>query len=107
MATKANLVIDQGSDYTVTIYLTSANGAVLDTTGYTGRAQMRKSHSSSVYKEFTVVVSGGTAVLSMTNSYTASITAGRYLYDVETVAASGNVKRVQQGTATITPEITR
>ena len=42
MATKTNLVIDQGSTFSVTISVLDADGAVVDLTNYTGAAQMRK-----------------------------------------------------------------
>ena len=110
MAIKANLIIDQGSDYAVTFDLTDSSGAVFDLTNYTGRASMRKSPFSTTSKDFTVTVTNATSgslTLSMTSSYTENITAGRYLYDVEIVSSSNTVTRVAQGIATVSPEITR
>ena len=40
MATKANLVIDQGATYEVTLDLTDENGDILQLTGYSANAQM-------------------------------------------------------------------
>jgi len=109
MAIKSNLIIDQGSDYSVTVELTDANGNTMILTDYTGRAQMRKSPTATSYKEFTVSVNevGGTVTLSMDSDYTADITAGRYMYDVEIVSSANVVTRVLQGIATVSPEITR
>lgn len=108
MATKSNLTIDQGSDYNITIDLTTANGSAMDLAGYTGRSQMRKSASSSTAKNFTVsVANSGSVSLSMTADYTANITAGRWLYDVEVVSSADVVTRVLEGIVTVTPEMTR
>lgn len=107
MATKSNLTIDQGSTYSITVDLTTANGSSMDLAGYSGRAQMRKSATSSSYKDFTVAVANtGSVTLSMTADYTANINAGRWLYDVEVVNGS-TVTRVLEGIVTVTPEITR
>ena len=40
MATKANLVIDQGTTFTTTITITDDDGDVIDLAGYTGAAQI-------------------------------------------------------------------
>ena len=42
MAALSNIYIDQGSDFTTTISLTDSNGDVLNLTGYTALAQIRK-----------------------------------------------------------------
>ena len=47
MAIIANLYIDQGTDFTITVDVTDAAGDVLDLTNYTALAQMRKTYSSS------------------------------------------------------------
>jgi len=108
MAIKANLTIDQGSDFSVTFNLTDENGVALDLTGYTGRAQMRKSPTSSTKKDFTVSVEvSGSITLSMTSEYTSGITATRYMYDAEIISSGNSVTRVVEGIATVTPEITR
>lgn len=108
MATKSNLTIDQGSNYSVIVDLTTANGSAMNLTGYTGRGQMRKSPYSSTAKDFTVAVANtGTVTLSMTSDYTSNITSGRWLYDVEVISDSGIVTRVLEGIVTVTPEITR
>jgi len=109
MAIKSNIIIDQGSDYTVTVDLTDANGNTMVLSGYSGRASMRKSFTSSTSKDFTVSINGsaGEVTLSMDSDYTANIAAGRYLYDIEVVSSANVVTRILQGIATISPEITR
>lgn len=42
MAIKANLTIDQGTDFSATIDLVDVNDSAFDLTGYTVRGQVRK-----------------------------------------------------------------
>ena len=109
MATKANILIDQGSSFSTTVTITDSNGDPVDLTGYSGAAQMRKSYTSSTAYTFTVNVgnTSGTLTLSMTANTTANIAGGRYLYDVELTNDTGLVSRVFEGIVTVNPNITR
>ena len=108
MATKANLIIDQGSTFTTTITLTDDDGNALTLLGYTGAGQIRKHYTSSTAVSFTVNISPSTGevTLSLTATQTAALTAGRYVYDVELTTGS-IVSRVLEGIVTVTPEVTR
>lgn len=108
MAIKANLVIDQGTDYSTSITLTDDDGNVVDLTGYTASSQIRKTPSSSHSVSFSVLVSGtqGLVVLSLTDTQTASLVPGRYVYDV--LLTSGSLtSRILEGIITVTPGVTR
>lgn len=109
MAIKANLVIDQGSDFSADIDLVDANGAVYNLTNYTVAAQMRKNYASSSASTFVTAhnSAGGKITLSLPSSNTAVIEPGRYLYDVEIRSSGGVVTRVVEGIITVTPGITR
>lgn len=109
MAIKANLVIDQGTDFSATIDVTDSNDNPFDLTNYTTAAQMRKSYASTTAYNFTTSDNGsqGQISLSMSNSVTNQLDPGRYLYDVEITSNSGDVSRVVEGIVTITPGITR
>lgn len=108
MATKANLVIDQGSSFSTSIALTDNDGVALNLTGYTGAAQIRKHYTSSNAVSFSVAINVNTSEvdLSLTAVQTAAMTAGRYVYDVELTLGS-LVSRVIEGIVTVTPEVTR
>ena len=109
MAQKLNIIIDQGSDYTLDYTVVEANGSFKDITDHTGRASMRKHFDSLTATDFTVVVDSGNnkITLSMTNAETANTTPGRYYWDAEVVSNTNYVTRVIEGIATITPEVTR
>lgn len=108
MATKANLLIDQGTTYEVTLDLTDENGDVLALTGYTANSQLRKWYTSTNSTSFSTSINAeaGTITLSLTANQTANLTAGRYVYDVE-VTSSGVISRIIEGIITVTPNVTK
>lgn len=108
MASKANLVIDQGTSFTTTITVTDDDGNALDLTGYTGAAQIRKHYTSSNSVSFTVSIAAATGevTLALTANATANLAAGRYVYDCE-LTTGQTVSRIIEGIVTITPQVTR
>jgi hypothetical protein len=108
MATKANLVVDQGTTFTTTITVTDDDGNNLNLAGYTGAAQIRKHYTSSNSVNFSVSINGSTGevTLSLTAAATADLTAGRYVYDCE-LTNSGTVSRILEGIVTVSPQVTR
>jgi hypothetical protein len=110
MATKANLVIDQGTTFSTTITMMDDNGNLIDLTGYSANSQIRKHYTSTTAVNFSAEINVSTAeiTLSLTNIQTANLTAGRYVYDVEVSDTYSNtVSRVVEGIVTITPNVTR
>jgi|TARA_R110000796_G_scaffold121971_3_gene236235 hypothetical protein len=109
MAIKANLVMDQGSDFSAVIDLSDSAGAVYNLIGYSAAAQMRKNYASTTAYTFITITSGITGRVSLTlgNEITNDIEPGRYMYDVEITSASGNKNRVVEGIVTVNPGITR
>lgn len=109
MAIKANLAIDQGTTFQTTINVTDDNDDIVNLTGYTGAAQLRKHFTSATSYAFTVSISPtiGTVTLSMTANATANIAGGRYVYDCELTDTYGAVTRLIEGIATVTPQVTR
>ena len=106
-----NLVIDQGSDFALDLVI-KQSGSAMDLSNYSGRAQLRTSvDASSVSATFTVTktnASGGALKMELQAATSSALAAGQYVYDLE-IYTSGDstVKRILQGTATITPEVTR
>jgi hypothetical protein len=109
MAIKANIVIDQGTDFTAVVDVVDTSGNIYDLQGYTAAAQMRKNYTSSAATTFVCTHNGigGAIRLSLTNTVTAALEPGRYLYDVEITSEGGVVTRVVEGIATVTPGMTR
>lgn len=108
MAQKLNLIIDQGTTFITTFNLNDDNGSPINLVGYSGAAQIRKHYTSTNATPMSVSLSsGGLVTLSMTANTTGTITAGRYVYDVELTDPSGDVSRVVEGIVTVTPGVTR
>lgn len=109
MATKANLVIDQGTTFSTDLNLTDENGDILNLNGYTANSQIRKWYTSSnAAATFTASINtdSGVISLSLTESQTSNLVAGRYVYDVE-INDGSTISRVVEGIITVTPQVTR
>jgi hypothetical protein len=109
MASKANLVIDQGATFSTDLYLTDTDGGPLLLNGYTASSQMRKwytsANASATFATF-VNVESSFITLSLAANSTGGLTAGRYVYDVE-IFDGNTVSRVVEGIVTVTPQVTR
>ena len=106
-----NLVIDQGSDFALDLVI-KEGGSALNLANYSGRAQLRTSvTASSVSASFTVTVTNaanGALKMQLPAATSSGISAGQYVYDLEIYTANDSiVKRIMQGDATVTPEVTR
>lgn len=109
MAIKSNIVIDQGTDYELTINVADANSAIIALDGFTGKAQMRKYYSSSKKYDFNVAITPNTGevTLTMAANTSATIAAGRYVYDCTLTSNTNVTSRILEGVVTISPRVTR
>lgn len=109
MATKANLVIDQGSTFTTDLTLTDENGDVMNLAGFTANSQIRKWYTSAnPAAVFGTAINTeiGVITLTLSTNATSNLVAGRYVYDVE-INDGGDVSRIVEGIVTVTPQVTR
>jgi hypothetical protein len=107
MATKANIIIDQGTTFSTQIQLTDEAGNALDLSSYTGSAQIRKWYTSSTATNCGVALRSGVMHLSMNAATTSSLSAGRYVYDAILRDSSNNITRVVEGIVTVTPRVSQ
>ena len=110
MAAVSNLYIDQGADFSTTLYLTDSNGDVLNLTDYTALGQVRKTYgSSTIAATFTLslVAATGQVTVTLTDVQTAALTSGRYVYDILITDSSGDKTRILEGHATVVPSVSR
>ena len=112
MSAFVELYIDQGATFESVITLTDdVTNANLNIANYIVSSQMRRSYySANASANITCILSNpyeGEVTLSLTAAQTASIKAGRYLFDVYTTNQSNNVIRVLEGIITVTPGVTR
>lgn len=110
MAVIANIYIDQGTDFNVQVDCTDTAGDVLNLTGFTPTAQIRKTYgSSSATATFTCSHTGvgGVVTMTLTDVQTLAIESGRYVYDLMVTDGSGVKSRIVEGQAIVTPGVTR
>ena len=107
MAAVHNLYIDQGADFSAEVGVYDDNNSAWDLTGYTGVAKIKKSYSSTTSTDFTVtIVTTGTVTLKLSATTTASMSEGRYLYDVVITSPTNKKTRVIEGIVTVNPGVT-
>ena len=114
MATVRNILIDQNADFSEQFIAKEDTGTVINLTGKTVSAKLRKSFGSSTSTTFacaTVSAADGTYTIALTDVQTSygTLERGRYVYDVITTldAAPNTIQRIQQGVATVNPSVIR
>jgi hypothetical protein len=110
MAIIANIFIDQGTDFSITVDVTDTRGGVLNMSGYTASAQIRKTYgSSTVSATFGTSISEATGqvTLTLSDTQTTALESGRYVYDLNVTSSGGQTTRVVEGQAIVTPGVTR
>ena len=115
LAGKYNIVCDQGSTFTRTLEIKTAEGTIFSLTGYTARMEVRRTlESSTTLISLTsangrAVINGaqGSITLTLTAVETAAITQSG-VYDLEIVhTASGAVHKVVRGEFRLEKEVSR
>jgi len=111
MATISNLFIDQDADFTTTVTINDSNGSALDLTSYTALAMIRKTYQSTSATTFTSTFASdrttGQITISLTDTQTAALESGRYVYALVITDSSGTKTRVVEGIATVNPSVSR
>ena len=95
-----NLTINTHSDFSEDLELFQTGGDKTNLTGYTAQSQMRKHPDSSTAYDFAVGITSaadGEITLSMTDTTTAQIKPGRYMYDLMLIRPNGEKTIVVEG----------
>ena len=107
----SNLTVNTGTTFSQVFSLesTSSNSAT-NITGYTVAAQMRKWAGSTTATNFITTIdnaSQGKIRVGLATATTASLKAGRYVYDVLITDPSGEVTRVVEGSVLVREGVTK
>ena len=106
IATKYNLVVEQGCDFSYTIPLLDPSQNKLDVTGYTANALMKKFYTSVNTYSFGIQLVNGALTITMNAVQTANIAMGRYVYDAILYNSNSNTtSRLIEGIVTVTPGV--
>jgi hypothetical protein len=116
MAYYEEIQIDQGADVAVEVHLVETCGKkVKDLNGYTAAAKLKRTYTSDSddTTDFTIaiVADDGIVTMSLSNTQTDALKAGRYVYDLEIMSYDSDnvllIERVLEGRAVVTPSVTR
>lgn len=106
MSKRINIVIDTGATFSKE-YTNASLGLNLDFSDYDLTAQLRKHPESNSYVSFTCNgYSNGVFAISLTANQTSNMVSGQYVYDVYGDDGTEK-KRLVEGIATLTPQVTK
>ena len=103
-----NLTLEQGTDFSVNLTVRNSDGSPLNLLGYTASSEVRKHYTSTTKYPFDVTFADrslGKISLTMTDTATALINEGRYVYDVYITSGNGNKSRVIAGMLFVSPGV--
>ena len=109
MATKQNIVVDQGTNFELVVDITNLSNVSWNLANFTGRSAIKKfaaQSSNTTHFNVEIDANDATVTLSLTPNLTSNVVSGRYMYDVE-IYDGDTVYRILEGMITITPEITK
>lgn len=109
-----DIIIPQGSTYTLQITWRDSANALINLTGYTARMMARTEAAATATifsltsaSEITLGGVAGTVLITIPAASTLALTAGDYVYDLEVVSGGGLVYRLVKGRCTVDAEVTR
>lgn len=115
LGNRYDLEIKQGATLSLTATWKDSTGTAVNLTGYTARMQVRATYDSSSTilsltsgSGITLGGSAGTIAITASATTTAALSAPwSGVWDLELVSGGGEVTRLLEGAATVSPEVTR
>jgi hypothetical protein len=110
LADFVEIFIEQGASYLSTVIVKDAENNPINLTDFSVSSQLRKSYYSTTSIDFTIVVDApeeGIINMELDAKTTSNIRPGRYVYDVKIEDDFGDAIRVFEGTATVSPGVTK
>lgn len=108
MSAQYNITINQNSDF-VRSFQVKEDNVILDITSYTFAGTLAENYNTSVSQNFTTAVTDGPAgvfTVSLTDTVTAALDPGTWVYDVLMTDTSGKRTRMLQGNAFVKQGVT-
>lgn len=110
---RLNLKLPQGATWIIPMTWTDSTGQEIDLTDYHAHMQVRTSYDAATAEldlsdGIGITLGGvlGTITVTVADTVTATIDAGRYVWDLE-MSTTTTTTRLLQGTLTVTPEVTK
>jgi len=112
--TRHDITVNQGAEFTLNVQALNADRTVMDLTGYTAKMQVRDSKGgSTIYMTastaagtITINAPGGIVMVNVGADLTTPMTWNSGWYDLIVTASSTNVKRLVEGFASLSKEVT-
>jgi hypothetical protein len=101
-----SIVIEKGADFQLAFRLRNSAG-LMDLTGWLFASQVRATPGGSVVATLDTTVEGNTFTIGLDHTETATLTAGRYLWDLFGSMPDGRRLRLLEGQCTIVDRITQ
>lgn len=101
-----DLYVDQGDDYSRIITLRDGDGELIDLTGFTASATMKKYYGSTVNYPITATVldaTGGQVLITINDVDTALMKYPRFVYNVKLTSGS-TIIRILSGQVLVNPQ---
>lgn len=105
MSSQANIYIDQGTDFRLTIELFDEDDIDLPIGSYTFYGDMRKLYSTKKAAEFDFLKANNDVTLILDSDTTRILDVGKYQYDVLMKKPTGEISKIVQGLAFVVPTI--
>jgi len=108
-AASYDITIEQGADWSRSIFMTTASGTAINVAGTTFSAQIRQYPSGTVATAFTVTVpsaAGGEVLMSLSSARTLAVPTAGAKYDLFMVTSAGISTKLLAGAVTLIPRIT-
>jgi hypothetical protein len=109
MAANYGLEIEAGATFSLEFEYKNEDGTLFDFTGWTSKAQIRQTPSSSTALEITTAINAATSVItiSLTATQTSTLTFPAYVWAMELSKMDGTVIRLVEGAVRVSPEVVR
>lgn len=103
MASRANVYIDQGTDFRISIELSDEQGAALSMANYDFYSTIRKMYNTNKIADFIIEkdAPNSTITLTLPDNITQSMKPGKYQYDVLMRKTTGEMVKVVEGIAIV------
>lgn len=105
MSSRANIYIDQGTDFQITLELFDGDDDELFIENFNFYSGIKKMYSTSTLATFEHTLSNNDLILELSANTTVNLEPGKYEYDVLMKKQSGEISKVVEGLAFVVSTI--
>lgn len=106
MSSRANIYMDRGTDFRVSLDLFDSVDEELGITTYNFYASLRKVYSTTSLADFNIEKGTSSITLVLTDQQTLALNPGKYQYDVIMQKPTGELSKIVEGLAIVVDSMT-